>query len=121
MFDVLSKLLIFATVLTVMLLVIYYGVKGSEEKRKKEKDKQDILDDLNKIKTASKHWDRERKLAYMNYLAERYNWLKKESNKPLGPTKAAIMANVNDDLGFFALDLDALHDLYHYIDVTLDD
>lgn len=82
------------------------------------------MDGINKIKVASKHWKRDHKWNFMNYLAEEYNKLEDCKRKPVGrgyATETVIMANINGNIDYFSVDLDALHDLYHYIDVTLDD
>lgn len=126
-FNIIKTAFILVAVAIVIIIIIVAIVKGKEHyeyKERKRKDKQEMLDGISRIKKASKHWNRERKLNYMDYLAEEYNKLEKAYNKPFGEGWACetiIMTSINGNMEYFSADLEALYDLYHYIDVTLDD
>lgn len=127
LFDSIKFFFTFTIIGIVVIIVIVAIIKGKEHYRymeNKRKNEQDMIDGINKIKTASKRWSREIKLNYMNYLAEEYNKLEEKTHKPFGEgwaCETVIMANINGEMDYFSADLDALYDLYHYIDVTLDD
>lgn len=127
LFDSIKFFFTFTIIGIVVIIVIVAIIKGKEHyeyNERKRKDKQEMLDGINRIKTESKHWNRERKLNYMDYLAEEYNKLEKAYSKPFGEGWACetiIMTSINGDMEYFSADLEALYDLYHYIDVTLDD
>lgn len=125
LFDSIKFFFTFTIIAFVVIIIIVAIIKGKEHykyKESKRKNEEEMLNGINKIKTASKRWNRELKLNYMDYLAEEYDKLEKANNKPFGEgwaCKTVIMANINGDIDYFSADLDALYDLYHYIDRNL--
>lgn len=127
LFESIKVFFTIAIIGIIAIIVIVAIVKGKEHyeyQERKRKDEQDIANGVSKIKAASKHWSRDVKLNYMNYLSEEHERLEACQRKPVGggyATKTVIMASINGEMDYFSVDLDAIYDLYHYLDVTLDD
>lgn len=121
LFESIKVFFTIAIIGIIAIIVIVAIVKGKEHyeyQERKRKDEEDMRDGVNKIKAASKRWSRELKLNFMNYLSEEYNKLEDANNKPFGQgwaCKTIIMANINGDIDYFSVDLEALRELYHYI------
>lgn len=121
LFESIKVFFTIAIIGIIAIIVIVAIVKGKEHyeyQERKRKDEEDIRDGVNKIKAASKRWSRELKLNFMNYLSEEYNKLEDANNKPFGQgwaCETVIMANINGDIDYFSVDLEALRELYHYI------
>jgi len=120
-FDVVNASFTFVIVVIIVTVVIAAIVKGREyykDKKQKRKIEQEMCEGVNKIKAASKYWSKEQKVNYMNYLSEEYDRLEEAKNKPFGQgwaCKTVIMANIDGDMDYFSVDLEALRELYYYI------
>jgi hypothetical protein len=117
--------LAFGLTIVIGIVVIVAGViRGMNAKARIGDERWKMREDISKIKSASKRWSREQKIHFLGEVGEKYNRLAVCKRNPMGngyASKTFVLVNIDGDLQMISMDMQGLHEVYCFINETLDE